>query len=248
MFGLYNFFDRLKQGFAFRPEEIKSLLMAIIVLTFILGFDDGRQSFELLPWFLNLINCLLVITLAILVRETAHRLAAIKYGHQVEMKLWGVGLGASLLISLFIRLFFPSSKFLFLVYGGIVLSIIPRQRLGHFRFGLSYNDMAAVAFWGNISNLLLALFFKIFTYLPNPLIRTAMEINLIMAVINMLPFPPLTGSIILFSHRTFYVFSLVLVLVASAFMLTSSVLVTLIGSVIIAALLALLYNVFFELK
>jgi Zn-dependent protease len=244
MFGLYNYFDRVRKHFAFSAEEVKSLGLAILVLSFVVGFDDGRQKFELGLWLLNFINCILVITLSVLVREAAHRLAAINSGHVVEMKLWGVGLGIALVVGLF-----SLGKINLLIYGGIVLSFIPRQRLGYFRYGLSYNDMAVVAFWGNISSLLLALFFKIFSFLPNPLIHKAMMINILFACVNMLPIPPLTGSVILFSHhRSFYVFSLVLVAAASILMLTTSVLITIIGSILLAGILALLYDFFIELK
>ncbi len=241
MFGLYNWFDRLRQSFTFKPEEIKSLLAAALVLSFIVGFNDGTDTFEFSHWLLNLINSTLIVTLAVLARETAHRMAATKYGHTVETRLWGVGLGIALVVGLF-----SYGKVTILVYGGIVLSFIPRQRLGYFRFGLSYNDMAAVAFWGNISNIILALFFKLFSFLPNPLIEKAMMINILFACINMIPIPPLTGSIILFGNRTFYIFAVALIGAASLLMLHTSILVTLIGSILIAGLLALLYNIFFE--
>jgi hypothetical protein len=248
MYGAFNLWDRLKSGFAFSPEEVKSLLIIILVFTFILGFNDGRKSFVFSLWLLNFLNILLVVTLSILVREFAHRVSAASFGMKAELRLSGVLLGIAAVFSLFTAASITTGiPLALLIYGGFVLNVTHRQRIGYFRFGLSFKDMAGVAFFGNFASLMLALLFKIFSFLPNPLIQTAMVINLILACLNMLPIPPLTGSSIFFASRTGYVFCLGLIVAASALMLTTSVLATVIGSVIIAGLLGLCYHIFLEM-
>lgn len=241
MYGAFNFWDRLKSSLAFSAEEIKSLLIIILVFTFMIGFDDGRSSFSFVPWLFNFFNVLLVVSLSVLLRETAHRMAATYYGLKVELKLSTVMLTIAFIIGML-----TLGKVTILMYGGFLLSFIPRQRLGYFRFGLSYNNMAMVAFFGNVANLMLALLFKIFSYLPNPLIQKAMVINIALACVNMIPIPPLPGSSILFASRTFYVFSLALIVAAGLLMLATPLLWTLLGSAVIAIALTIIYFLYFE--
>jgi Zn-dependent protease len=244
MYGLYNYFDRIRKEFVFSAEEVKSLFIAILILSFVIGFNDGSETFVLRNWLLNYVNCIMIITLAILARESAQRLVAINFGHKVEFRLWGVGAGIALGLAVLSMGTIP-----LLVYGGFVMSYLPRQRLGHFRYGLSFRDMAHVAIWGNLANIILALFFKLFSFTGSPLVHQAMMVNIIMAAINMLPFPPLNGSHILFANRTFYVFSLALIAVASALMLAvDSVLWVIIGSLVLAGMAALAWEIFAELK
>lgn len=245
MYGTYNWFDRVRKEFSFSPEEVKGLLLAIVVLSFAVGFNDGSATFNLSYWLFNFINCILIITLSVLTRETAHRLSAIKTGHKVEFKVWPVGLGISLAAAVL-----SFGKIPLLVYGGFLMSFVPRQRLGYFRYGLSFWNMATVALWGNLASLFLAVFFRIaYIFIPTPLIKSAILINLMFACLNMLPLPPLAGSMIFFASRTYYIFSLVLIISASIMLyLMSSVLLAIVGSLVIAGLAALLWNLFVELK
>jgi len=245
MYGMYNWFDRIRHEFRFSPEEVKGLTLAIVILSFVIGFNDGSETFELVPWLFNFINCLLVITLSLLVRETAHRIFAIRSGHKVEFKVWPVGLGLALAASVL-----SYGKIPILVYGGFLASYVPRQRLGYFRYGLSFQNLATVALWGNLSSVLLALFFKIaYTFIPNPLIQTAILVNIMLACLNMLPIPPLTGSQIFFASRTYYIFSLSLIVAASLMIFfLDSILLTIIGSLLIAGFVALIWHVFVEQK
>ena len=245
MYGTYNWFDRVRHEFRFSPEETKGLALSIIVLSFAIGFNDGTATFQLGHWLLNFLDCILVITLSILVRETAHRIFSIRSGHKAEFKVWPVGLGIALAASVL-----SYGKLPILVYGGFLLSYVPRQRLGYFRYGLSFGNMATVAMWGNLSSLLLALFFKIaYTIVPNPLIKLAILVNIMMACLNMLPIPPLTGSVMFFASRTYYIFALALIIAASLMIFyLSSILLIIFGSLAIAGLVALLWNVFVELK
>jgi Zn-dependent protease len=244
MYGPHNFFDRVRNEFAFSPEEIKGLFIAILILSLIAGFNDGSDKFELGHWLLNYVNCILIVGLAVLAREAAVRLGAIQYGQKAEFRLWGVGLGLALALAVL-----SNGNIPLLVYGGFVISFIPRQRIGYFRYGLSFNNMAIAAFYGCLANLLLALFFKFFLFMPNPLIQKAMLINIIMAALNMLPIPPLAGSQIFFASRTWYVFCLAVVVIASALLLAvSSPWIALLGSVVLAGLAALVWEIFVELR
>jgi Zn-dependent protease len=245
MYGAHNWFDRVRHEFRFSPEEVKGLVLAIIVLSFAIGFNDNTETFDMAHWLLNFLNCILLVTLSLLFRETAHRVFSIRSGHKVEFKVWPVGLGLALAASVL-----SYGKVPLLVYGGFLMSYVPRQRLGYFRYGLSFQNMATVALWGNLASLLLALFFRIaYSFIPNPLINLAIMVNIMLACLNMLPIPPLTGSIIFFTSRTYYVFSLALIVGASLMIFyLSNIFLIIAGSLLAAGLIALIYHIFVELR
>ena len=241
MYGLFDLLDKVKQYFRFSKEEIKSIIIATLILGFVVGFDDGSETFELMYWLKNLFNSILVVALAILVRESAIRIYALHSGHRAELKLWWLGLGGALIMAII-----SFGKLPLLLYGGILVHFIPRHRIGYFRYGHSYGDMGMIALWGSIANVVLALIFKMFMFLPNPLIRQAMVINIAMACFNMLPIPPLAGSMVLFASRAIYGISVGAILAGSFLMLFSTVKIAIIGTLIIAPLFGLAFNKYFE--
>jgi len=242
MYGIFNLFDKVKRYFMFSREELKSIVIATLILGFVVGFDDGRETFEFFYWMRNLFSCILIVALAIIVREAGHRIYALETGHRAELKLWLFGLITALILSII-----SFGKIILLIYGGIIIHFMPRHRLGYFRYELSYNDMGVIALLGNVANLLLAFLFKLFMFLPNnALIQKAILVNVLMAIFNMLPIPPLDGSMVLYASRPIYVFTFGLILIASILLLYTSVIVALIGSIVIAFLLVLVFNIFIE--
>lgn len=241
MYGFYNLWDKFKKYGGFSPKELKNLVLVILILGFVVGFNDGRSEFEIIPWLFNLFNCILIVALSVFVRETVRRAHALHFGHKVEFKIWVFGLGFSLVAAVV-----SMGKIPILVYGGMLASILPAHRLGYFRYRLSYHDLAGVSFLTNFSSLVLAVFFKIFTFLPNPLIQKAMVINLLFACTNMLPIPPMDGANIFYAHRVGYIFALVLILTSSALLYFGSLLAALIAAPLIAVIVGVLYAWKFE--
>ena len=242
MYGFLNLLDKVKKYFAFSKEEIKSLVFAILILGFVVGFDDGRETFEMLYWLHNLLNSLLIVGLAVIVREVGHRVYALQSGHRAELKIWWFGILASLIISIV-----SLGQIKILIYGGLLIHFMEKHRIGYFRHWQGNYDMSIIALSGSVANLMLAFFFKLFMFLPNnALIEKAILINVVMASVNMLPIPPLDGSMIFFASREIYVFTLGLVLGASVLLYFAPLLVALIGSVLIGLLFIFAYNILFE--
>lgn len=244
MYGIFNLIDKVKKYFMFSKEELKSLVIAILILGFVIGFDDGSETFEFMNWLRNLFSSILIVTLAIFAREVGHRVHALQTGYRAEIKLWWVGLIGSLVMAVI-----SFGKIPILIYGGIVVHFMERHRIGYFRQWQSYGDMGIIALMGSLMNLLLAFFFKLFLFMPNTaLIEKAIMVNVLMASINMLPIPPLDGSMVLFASRSVYVYTFSLIIVASALIMFASLTVTIIGAIVIAALMLLAFSIMVENK
>ncbi len=244
MWGLFNLFDKVRRYFVFSKEELKSLVIAILILGFVVGFDDGQETFVFFYWMRNMFSCILIVALAIIVREAGHRIYALQTGHRAELRLWWFGLITALILAII-----SFGKVTLLIYGGIIVHFMPRHRIGYFRYELSYNDMGLIALLGNIANLVLAFFFKLFMFLPNTaLIEKAILINILMACMNMIPIPPLDGSLVLYASRSIYVFTFGLILAASALLLFTPIIVAAVGSIVIAIVFIFLFQIFWESK
>ena len=83
------------------------------------------------------------------------------------------------------------------------------HRLGFFRYGSNFSTFAVIASVGPVANLVLAGVFRFFAVifdLSGGMIFNFYYFNLLFAVFNLLPFPPLDGSRIFYASRLMYVF------------------------------------------
>lgn len=230
--------------FTFSAQEIRSLILTIIVIGFIFSFKEwGVEKFDLLIGLKNFVNASLIVGLAFFVHEAVHRYFALKVGLKAEYKAWTFGLILGIIL-----IFISEGNLIFLAPGGIVISMLPGLRLGHFRYQMSYITMGWIAVSGPLANIALAIFFKMLSALPlNPLlIEKAIFINVWLAVFNMLPIPPLDGSKMMYASRFTYVLLLGFVVGVGALLLWTNVLLSLLGGIAFALLVLFLYWMTFE--
>ena len=74
----------------FTKKEIGHILISILVLGFVFGFDDGSDKFILSNWLLNLAKIIFVVAISLLIKIIGHKFVAIKYGSFAEYKIWSI--------------------------------------------------------------------------------------------------------------------------------------------------------------
>ncbi len=151
----------------------------------------------------------LPVIFAITVHEVAHGWVAKKYGDNTASSMGRLTLNPIKHIDLFGTIILPG---LLLVTGtGFIFGWAKPVPVDPRNFKNPLKDMAIVALAGPVSNLLMAVFWALITRLgvfigtgaeaiSLPLIYTGVagiSINLVLALINLLPIPPLDGSRIL---------------------------------------------------
>ncbi|MFC1753855.1 hypothetical protein ACFL96_10770 [Thermoproteota archaeon] len=239
-----NYKAKVKKYFKFSNKEIGSLVFTILVCAFILSFTEwGVTEFNARLGFLNFFNTALIVLVVLLVQESVHRLFALLVGYQVEYKHWTVGLVVCLVL-----VFFSNGSLKFLIPGGILISHLAVHRIGKFRYGPNYNTMGWIAMTGPLSNLFLAILFKVLSGVaPNEAIfLKAMNIALLFAIFNMLPIPPLNGHQLFFGSRYIYLFVIGAVVAAAAGLYYMAVVGTILAALIFGAVCIVLYFVFVD--
>ncbi len=225
----------IKKYYGFDRHELKGIAVSIIVLAFIVSFNEwGVEKFDFFYGLRNYINAALILTLTFLVYQSAQRITALKSGFKAEWRVWTYGLLIGLVLA-----FVSRGQLWFLAPGGMIVYHMAGHRITSFRYGLNYWPMGVSALAGPVSCAFLALLFKLLSgvFPANLLIIKAMKINIWFAIINLLPIPPMDGSNMFFASRLFYVFAFAT--------LVGFLLSLLFFSVLVSLLIGLLMGVIF---
>ncbi len=195
----------LKRHFPFTREEKKAILISILVLTFITGFNDGSKTFDLNAYLTNYLFALIMVTVTFFVHQIGYRLLGIKVGFRVEYQLWWYGLLAAVIVCLV-----TNGRILLLIPGGFIVHHLDVGRLWRFRYGINVFPVAMIALMGALASILFGTLLKqlnIWIFDDSMIwMNEYFTYNLLFAALNLLPIPPLDGSRILFNSRLVYAF------------------------------------------
>ena len=237
-FGFFNWMDKIRRYAPFNNKELMWLGVSVIVLTIIVGFDDGSETFDFANYANNMLISLVVVVLAVLIHESAHRIAAPNLGYRIEFRPFFFGLLGGLILA-----FMSYGKVIFLAYGSFFIDMKEKHRLGYFRHYLGYFDNGKIAIFGPLANLVAAMVFKGFGFLPEPFIEKFVFINVLFAVTNMLPIPPLDGAHVMYSSRHLYPFAMAAIIGAAVLILFPAVTwwMVVLGAFVIAIAFSFIY-------
>ncbi len=213
-------FPHLKTYFSFSKKENLHIWVSAIIFAFILNFRKwGEGTFDLSQGISNLIFAFIVVVIGMYFHISIQKIIAVYLGYKAEHSFWLNGLLLCLVIAFMSNGFIP-----LLFFGTIKVEHLEKLRLGKFRYGLNYRDLAVTSVAGPIASLLLVLITAFF-YLPTeaPALLRIININLALAFFALLPIPTVkaarlgeggtAGFNILYYSRALYVFCLASVIV-----------------------------------
>ncbi len=233
----------IKRHFTFSREEMRDIFVTVVFLGFLFAFRDWGEPFSFAAGIFNWINASIIVLLVLLVYISFQSLMGLRRGYKTQYKMWFWGLLVAIAVG------FATSGYVTLAFlGTVVIYHMEGHRLGKFRYGLNYKDLAVVSLMGPLSVIILALIFRIITlFSAAPLVQKAMVICLWVASVNMLPLPWIDGGNVFFGSRMLWVFSFIGIIAASALLyFLSSVWGAIFGALAVAILAAIFWFVFFE--
>ncbi len=247
MAAVADMIGKIKRYYRFSRSEFLSFIVAVIVLSFIVSFREWGSGSEvnLAAGLFNWFNAALLFVLIFIFYNFAQRVSGLSVGYNVEYKIWSVGLLIGVVFA-----FASRGRIWVLVPGGILIHHLAGHRLGHFRYDLSNFAQGMISVAGTVSLITLAALFKVLnSFFVSTLLDKFILICVVMAIYDILPIPPLTGSKLFFGSRMVYAFMAGTIIVAGILLLLDiNVLMAIIGSIIIGIILWLVYYIFFEQK
>ena len=220
----------------FKAEELKYLAFTAVIFGFIISFNEwGETAFDLSIGLQNLILAIVISAISIYIHHAVQKYAGWKRGYAVEQKVsWYTLIGALLLA-------FLSAGFVkFLAGSGTFTAVNAKKRIGKYRFGPNTWDIAIIALSGPLASLLFAAILKVveLNFFPgSELIMKLIAFNVIFAISNLLPIPPLDGSRVLFGMPYWYAiaFGFVLGFGVITYASTSPTILALVAGILVAA-------------
>ena len=159
-------------------REVGNLVTSILVLGFLFSLNDLN----------NFIPFTLIVGLAFAVHELTHKFVAERYGCKAEYVLWPQGILFSVLLAVITR-----GSLIFAAIGYVSISTYYATRLG-FKFTyLTMEENGKISAAGPVSNIVLGIISGLIAPYA-PIMYYSASLNFMLAIFNLMPFPPLDGS------------------------------------------------------
>ncbi|MBR9690695.1 hypothetical protein GOV08_03340 [Candidatus Woesearchaeota archaeon] len=191
----------------FSAKEWKNFLITVVILGFIIGFNDKRATSSIDTYYiLFMIYSMLIVAFTLLLKLLVQRAWLYKFGQKPEFN-YAIN---SLLIGI-VLIFASEGHLWFLAPGTTITSLLQAERLGKWRYGLKYFEHGWGLTYGIWALLLMAIILKFFQTANSVLLTHAIYVLLAISIYSMLPLPENDGIYIMYGRRWVYVFTLALV-------------------------------------
>ncbi|MFH1972824.1 MAG: hypothetical protein ABIJ18_05085 [archaeon] len=74
----------------FEKKEWFHFIIAVFVMAFAFGFNDGKDEFIFLSWLVNMLWVLLMVFVSFFIYQLAQKTVAKMHGFKTEFKIWGI--------------------------------------------------------------------------------------------------------------------------------------------------------------
>lgn len=241
-------------------QEIKHILIATLILAFVFGFDDKQSTFAWSYWIKNLIIVAIMSAITILIHNQAHKFIAKRFGGKTEFRIWGLrrygfAREAKLPVYLdFLRLklipikFFPlgpiiavlttlfsKGRFYIPLVESFEIEQEKHKRIGRQFPNITEYEHSLISLAGPASNVLFALILQ--TINSTGIFDLFITMNILYAIVHLIPISNLDGTKILFGTKYLYLFMILVTLIITLIIKTLSLFQALSMAVVFALII-----------
>lgn len=219
----------------FTAPEIKDISITIVSLSIILVLKDLSTG---LPWMSSMISALLVVSTSLIIKLIMQKITAQKYDCDAVYKF-----NYNLFFIAVLLALITNGAVVFAAIGSIMITSSLYTRLGHKFVNITQRETGLVALSGPLANIIFSLL-SIVLYPINPsLFQSFLNFNVFMALFNLIPFPPLDGSKVIWWNRLLWlIFFLITIFL---FFLGRTALFTVLGIILLVILTFVLWEKMF---
>ncbi|MBD3303522.1 hypothetical protein GF343_00085 [Candidatus Woesearchaeota archaeon] len=236
---------RLKRYFWFTKAELRDFLLVVLFFGLIFSFDKwGGAEFNLIEGLKNLLIAFVLVAVSVFIHHAVQRLAAIYLGYRPDQRIWWLGIFIGLAV-----LIFSNGRIMIFAGTYLMIHMLTKERLGKYRYGPSVKSFGYAAMLGPVANLLFAGILKAINMsVGSSTLDAFVGLNLLLALYNTLPVPPLDGSRLLFGSRLGYFFFIggMLGFLVLFYVLALSILLCLVLSFVVGVVFWLVFYIAFE--
>lgn len=244
---------------SFSNKEVKTLIIASIILGFVFGFNDKPPSFDLSFWLSNYFLFIIISLLALLIFYTAEKRSALKHSCSSDFEIWqikriGFPKGAYLKRPFYTGILLP--LFVTIISSGIIpfsavtqsdISTKPSHRIGRQFSKLTEFELSKISISGPFALTIFALIIKLLSSIV-PFSDKVMLVFLAVAISTMLPLPKLNGIKAYFGSRLNYVFFLSLIVLIAIMIRFINAVLTLLLALIITLIIFITFYKYREVE
>ena len=182
-------------NFSVSEKELFFFFITVVILSFLFVFNDDFPTWKGVV--MNYLNVLVLVSLSFLFFQLVQKAVAQSYGAKTQYVLWLPGFMVSIIIgvaSLGRSVFFSMGFTRIIKYSG--------SRLGKKSVFLGEDEKGKIILSGVLASLSLAFLVKLISpLLAGDVWVTCVSINVLIAIFNLVPFPPLSGSYLFVWNR-----------------------------------------------
>lgn len=198
-----SFTERLTRAFySFNQKELIEIFTSIVALVFMLSV-----SRMLIEGFV--LSTIIYSTIAVTVSFFAYLLAEKFVGQKYDCSVT-YEISYNLLMIGFLISFLSNGGIVFAAPGAVVISVAYVTRIGYKYVNISKTEAGLISLSGVITSITLALLSLLLYPLNRTLFQLFLNINVFMALFNLIPLPPLDGSRIFMWSRMVWMITLVI--------------------------------------
>ncbi|MBD3209099.1 hypothetical protein GF367_01615 [Candidatus Woesearchaeota archaeon] len=201
-------------------KELLAMLLTAAVIGFVMSFRDwGQDTIDVTQGVTTLIVASVTAFTLILLRTAAQKWIALKMGYLTTYTFHKYALPASFFLAFFLNGLLP-----YVSPGNLHIQASKRLRLGTFRYGLNYEDLALISLAAPAVCVLLMILVKpIYLATNNILIHEVVQTTAAVAVFGLLPINGQEGFNLIYFRRWLWVITFMFVGVYFLLILATSV-------------------------